>query len=194
MVVVGLAATDRIVLAVRHRFFLQALHRALAVFAVGFLITHVILQIMRGRVHGIDAGIPFTSGAGFYVGLGTIASDLMIIVFATGVFRAKFVGHRWPWLWRFLHVVAYVSWPVAIVHGLFAGRPVSGDWVTWCYIGTLVVVALGVLMRLFVTVRPRDGAIGSARAVNVGRKAEPIRVDDVFDEEFWTTLRKEVRR
>jgi hypothetical protein len=92
-------------------------------------------------------------------------------------------------------VTAYIAWPIAITHGLLVGRPVSGAWVTWAYIGNLMFVALGVLVRIFVTVRPKEGSpAASARAVNVGRKAEPIRVDDVFDEEFWVTLRKEVRR
>jgi hypothetical protein len=190
-VVVGLAATDRIILAVRHRVFMQGLHRAFSVFAVGFLITHVILQIFRGRVVTADAFLPF-GDAGFAVGLGTIASDLMILVAASGAFRGRFVGIKWPWMWRVIHVLAYVSWPVAIVHGLTAGRP-AGDWVTMCYVGSLVGVALVVLVRLVVTVGPKDGP-AVVRPANIGRKAEQIRVDDVFDEEFWVTLRKEVRR
>ncbi|MFC4536148.1 hypothetical protein [Sphaerisporangium dianthi] len=189
---VGLAATDRIILAVRHRVFMQDLHRAFAVFAVGFLITHVILQIMRGRVIPADAFLPF-SGSGFAVGLGTLAADLMIMVAATGAFRGAFVGIRWPWLWRAMHVTAYLSWPVAIVHGLTAGRP-AADWVTLSYVVSLAVVGLVLLVRMVVTVGPRDGGPKVVRAGNSGRKAEQIRVDDVFDEEFWVTLRKEVRR
>lgn len=190
-VVVGLAATDRLILAVRHRVFMQGLHRAFAVVAVGSLITHVILQIMRGRVAPASAFLPF-GGAGFAIGLGTVASDLMILVAATGAFRGRFVGIKWPWLWRVLHVMAYVSWPVAIVHGLTAGRSAVG-WVTMCYVGSLAAVALALLVRLVVTVGPKDGPV-AARPANIGRKAEQIRVDDVFDEEFWVTLRKEVRR
>ncbi|MET8141214.1 hypothetical protein ABZU32_12965 [Sphaerisporangium sp. NPDC005288] len=192
-VAVGLAATDRMILAVRHRVFMQDLHRAFAVFAVGFLITHVILQIMRGRVIPADAFLPF-SGSGFAVGLGTAAADLMILVAATGAFRGSFVGIRWPWLWRAMHVTAYLSWPVAIVHGLTAGRP-AADWVTMSYVVSLAVVGLALLVRMVVTVGPKDGGGPKAmRAGNAGRKAEQIRVDDVFDEEFWVTLRKEVRR
>jgi hypothetical protein len=190
-VVVGLAATDRIVLAVRHRVFMQGLHRAFAVFAVGFLITHVVLQILRGRVGPADVILPF-GGAGFAVGLGTIAADLMILVAATGAFRGRFVGIRWPWMWRALHVLAYISWPVSIVHGLTAGRS-AADWVTMSYVGSLIGVALALLIRLIVTVGPKDGP-AAVRPANIGRKAEQIRVDDVFDEEFWVTLRKEVRR
>ncbi|MFC4585292.1 hypothetical protein [Sphaerisporangium corydalis] len=171
---------------------MQGLHRAFAVFAVGFLITHVIMQIMRGRVGASDAVLPFSGSAGFAVGLGTIASDLMILVAATGAFRGRFVGMRWPWMWRMLHTLAYVSWPVSIVHGLTAGRPGAG-WVTMCYVGSLVGVALAMLVRLVVTRGPKDGP-AAVRPANIGRKAEQIRVDDVFDEEFWVTLRKEVRR
>ena len=190
--VVGLAATDRIVLSVRQRVFMQGLHRAFAVFSVGFLITHVILQILRQRVIPADAFIPF-SGSGIAVGLGTIASDLMILVAATGAFRGRFVGIRWPWLWRVLHVMAYVSWPVSIVHGLTAGRP-AADWVTMSYAGSLVAVALVMLLRLVLTVGPKNGPAAVRPGSVGGRKAEQIRVDDVFDEEFWVTLRKEVRR
>ncbi|GGL07491.1 hypothetical protein Sme01_11620 [Sphaerisporangium melleum] len=190
--VIGLAATDRIILAVRHRVFMQDLHRAFAVFAVGFLITHVILQIMRGRAAPTDSFLPF-SGSGFAVGLGTIAADLMILVAATGAFRGRFVGMSRPWLWRSLHVLAYLSWPVAIVHGLTAGRP-AADWVTLSYVVSLALVGLMLLVRLVVTVGPKDGGRGVVRSAGAGRKAEQIRVDDVFDEEFWVTLRKEVRR
>ncbi|MEO3808961.1 hypothetical protein ABGB17_08155 [Sphaerisporangium sp. B11E5] len=194
-VVVGLAATDRLVLRVRQRVFMQALHRAFAVTAVGFLITHVVLQIMRGRIAPADAFLPF-GDSGFAVSLGTIAADLLILAAATGAFRGRFVGIRWPWLWRALHVTAYLCWPVAIVHGLTAGRA-AADWVTLSYVAAIVAVGFVLLVRLVVTVGPRDRAParfrGSGKAGG-GRKAETIRVDDVFDEEFWVTLRKEVRR
>ncbi|MFC6084352.1 hypothetical protein [Sphaerisporangium aureirubrum] len=174
---------------------MQALHRFFAVFSVGFLITHVVLQIMRGRVAPSDAFLPF-GDSGFAVSLGTVAAELMILVAATGAFRGRFVGIRWPWLWRALHVTAYLSWPVSIVHGLTAGRA-AADWVTLSYVAAIVAVGFVLLVRLVVTVGPRDRApakFRSAGKTGGGRKAETIRVDDVFDEEFWVTLRKEVRR
>lgn len=194
-VVIGLAATDRLVLRVRHRVLMQAAHRGFAVASVGFLITHVVLQIMRGRVSASDALLPF-GDAGFAVSLGTIAADLLILAAATGAFRGRFVGIRWPWLWRALHVTAYLCWPVAIVHGLTAGRA-AADWVTLSYVAAIIAVGFVLLVRLLVTVGPRDRAparfAGGGKGGG-GRKAETIRVDDVFDEEFWVTLRKEVRR
>ncbi|MDH2427143.1 hypothetical protein [Sphaerisporangium sp. TRM90804] len=172
---------------------MQALHRALAVVAVGSLIVHVNLQIMRGRVSAMDAFLPF-GGAGFAVGLGTTAAYLLVLAAATGAFRGRFVGMRWPWMWRALHVTAYLTWPVAIVHGLTAGRA-APDWVTLCYAASLVAVGLALLVRLVLTVGPaRQGGAPAVRPAAAGRKAEQIRVDDVFDEEFWVTLRKEVRR
>ncbi|GII65566.1 hypothetical protein Skr01_56510 [Sphaerisporangium krabiense] len=189
-VLAGLAATDRILLAVRHRVRLQAVHRAAAVLSAGFLITHVVLQILRGRLDPAAAFLP--GRAGQAVGLGTIAAYLLVLAAATGAFRGRFATMSRPWVWRTLHVTAYLCWPLAIVHGLTAGRE-PADWVTLCYVASLVAVGLGLLVRMVVTVGPRRGA-PAARPATIGRKAEYIRVDDVFDEEFWVTLRKEVRR
>ncbi|RCG23978.1 hypothetical protein DQ384_33510 [Sphaerisporangium album] len=190
-VLAGLAATDRILLAVRHRVLLQGVHRAAAVLSVGFLITHVVLQIMRGRLGAAEAFLPF-GRAGQAVGLGTIAAYLLILAAATGAFRGRFATMTRPWVWRTLHVTAYLCWPLAIVHGLTAGRE-PAYWVTLSYVASLVAVGLGLLVRMVVTVGPKAGG-PAVRPSNIGRKAEYIRVDDVFDEEFWVTLRKEVRR
>jgi hypothetical protein len=114
----GLAATDRMVLMVRHRVLLQGAHRSVATASVAFLAVHIFTKVVEGHAGLADVVIPFVaSHRTFYVGLGTIASYLMIAVMVTGLMRGRFAGSAHPWLWRTLHSVAYACWPIALLHG-----------------------------------------------------------------------------
>ena len=112
-VVGGLLATDRIILKVHHRVLLQSTHRVTAVLAVAFLVVHIFTKISLGKAAPIDAAVPFITYSGLYVGLGTVASFLLLTTFWSGIIRARFVGVGPPWLWRALHSAAYLSWPIA---------------------------------------------------------------------------------
>jgi hypothetical protein len=150
-VMVGLAATDRIVLMVRHRVLLQAVHRATASTAMVFLAVHVITKIVEGHASVIDVVVPFlASHRVVYVGLGTIASYLMILVAWTGVIRGRFAGSAHPGLWRALHASAYLSWVFALFHGLESGRHAK-TWVTVSYVVCVLLVVLALLVRVSVT-------------------------------------------
>jgi DMSO/TMAO reductase YedYZ heme-binding membrane subunit len=143
-VVVGLAATDRLVLAPRHRVRAQAIHRALAFAAVAGLTAHVATQVAGSRIRVIDAVLPLQT---VEIGLGTIACYLLIALTASGIARGRFaVGSR-PWLWRLLHRTAYVAWPLAIAHGLTSGRTPAA-WVTSSYGLCLGAVAAALLVRV----------------------------------------------
>jgi hypothetical protein len=153
-VMVGLLATDRMVLLARHRLHAQAVHRAAAFTAVAMLVTHVLSQVLRDRA-GIDAFVPF-AGAGSGVGLrlGTVACYLLVVVIGTAVARGRFAASTRPWLWRGLHCAAYVAWPLAIVHGLTSGRTPAG-WVTTSYGLCLAAVAYAVIIRFLPRTRRR---------------------------------------
>src|SRR4051812_16083029 len=58
-VMVGLAATDRIVLLVRHRVLAQGVHRALALAAMVFLGVHVATKVIEGHASLVDVLVPF---------------------------------------------------------------------------------------------------------------------------------------
>src|SRR6202020_3339004 len=88
---VGLLATDRIVMTPGHRVMAQAVHRAVSFGALAFLVIHIVTEILAQRVHVIDAFIPFLSPfRTFYIGLGTIASDIIILLAITGIMRGRF--------------------------------------------------------------------------------------------------------
>jgi hypothetical protein len=158
----GLLATDRIVMSARHRIVLQAVHRAISLVAVAALATHIVLEIMAHKVRTIDAFVPFLAhGRTFYIGLGTVASDLVVLIFATGIVRSRFAAGRAPWSWRVLHAVAYLAWPLAIVHGLLAGRHAK-PYVDWSYGACVAAVGLALLVRWAAAARARPPAAGRA--------------------------------
>ncbi|WP_205315597.1 hypothetical protein, partial [Nonomuraea lactucae] len=129
----GLLTTERVFLSPANRVRAQLAHRATAVIGLGYLATHVTLMMTLGHVPVTALVLPT---AGIWVGLGAIACNLMIMVIATGVIRGRFAVTGRPWMWRLLHGGAYLAWPVAVLHGLTAGRPAAG-WVAWSYAACL---------------------------------------------------------
>ncbi|QIY74484.1 hypothetical protein HEP84_40650 [Streptomyces sp. RLB1-33] len=146
VVTCGLAATDRLVLTPRLRVAVQSVHRASAVAALGFLVTHIAVKVVERHAAPQTAVVPFTGGAALAASLGTIAADLLALIMATGVLRGRFAGSR-PWLWRVLHSMAYVCWPISLAHGLTAGRKAHA-WVLWGYGLCAALVALVLLVRV----------------------------------------------
>jgi DMSO/TMAO reductase YedYZ heme-binding membrane subunit len=150
----GILAADRIVMGPPGRVVSQAVHRAVSLAALAFLVTHIVLEIVAHRSQVIDAFIPFLArGRTFYIGLGTIASDLVIVLIVTGIARGRF-AERWSWTWRAIHTTAYLCWPLAIVHGLLAGRTPK-PYVDWSYGACLTAVGLILIIRLVATLRGR---------------------------------------
>ncbi|MDZ5443931.1 hypothetical protein U2F26_14490 [Micromonospora sp. 4G57] len=173
-VMMGLLATDRLVLLIRHRVLLQSAHRATGILGVAGLVVHVITKISIGRAAPTDAVVPFIGGRGLYVGLGTVAAFLMVSVLWTGLIRVRFAGVGPKWLWRALHSMAYVSWPFALLHGLNAGRP-ARSWVVLSYLACVLLVVLALLVRVSVHLGRRSREQHQAAALNqamAGRPAE----------------------
>lgn len=154
----GLLTSGRIVLTPGRRVVAQAAHRAISLVALAALITHIVLEIVAHKARTIDAFVPFLAhGRTFYIGVGTIASDLVVLIIATGVVRRRFAAGRRPWAWRALHAAAYLAWPFAILHGLLAGRP-ARPYVDWSYGACLAAAGLALVMRYVATIRGRDTA------------------------------------
>jgi predicted ferric reductase len=178
----------------RFRILAQAAHRSTALMTIGFLVAHVLLKVMEAHASVLDVLIPFAGGRQrlLYIGLGTIATDLLILVMATGVLRGRFAAERRPWVWRTIHALAYAVWPLAIVHGLLAGRTPKW-WVTWSYIicaALVAVVGLSRLPRLARdrrTIRDRKGS----PVPHESRAERTMAAEDVPDQEFWSSLRAE---
>jgi len=132
------------------------LHRTLALFAVAFLALHVVTAILDPYVAiGWWATVvPFVSHyRPLALGLGTLAVDLGAAVMLTSLARRR-LGYG---LWRAVHWLAYLAWPVAFVHALTAGGDMHLWWVAAIVWGSAGAVAFAVGAR--VLARPRRAAL-----------------------------------
>jgi preprotein translocase subunit SecG len=151
---IGLVASDRIFMKPSARVTAQALHRAMGFGAIAFLVIHIVLEIIAGRSQPADAVIPFLDkGRTFYLGLGTVASDMFIVIMMTGIYRARLAARMSPKAWRVIHASAYAAWVFGLVHGLLAGRPAKAffgfsGFVAWSYGACVVAVAAALMVRL----------------------------------------------
>ncbi|MGW2253437.1 hypothetical protein ACWCXH_25045 [Kitasatospora sp. NPDC001660] len=163
-VTLGLLAAERRMLTPRHRVVVQALHRAVSVAAVVTLVIHIANKVAEGHAAPAAAVVPFASGTRFVVGVGTIAAELLVLAAVTGALRGRFADNpRLTRLWRPMHWVAYASWPLALAHGLEAGRPARG-WVVWSYGVNMAAVALVLLIKFL------HGAGRNTTGVNANRR------------------------
>lgn len=152
----GLVATDRIIMSPGRRVVAQAVHRAVSLGTLAFLIIHIWLEIEAQRSQVADSVVPFLAlGRTFYVALGTIASDLIVLIVITGFLRPRFAVSARPWVWRAIHASAYISWVFSIIHGLLAGRTAK-PYVDWSYGGLVAAVALALGIRMVAKTRSRE--------------------------------------
>jgi DMSO/TMAO reductase YedYZ heme-binding membrane subunit len=154
---VGLVATDRILMTPGHRVMAQAVHRAVSFGALAFLVIHIVTEILAQRVHAIDAFIPFLSPyRTFYIGLGTIASDLIVLIIVTSIIRKRFTAHGKAWRWRAIHYSSYLAFVFGVLHGLLGGRAAK-PYVDWSYGFAIALTALALVVRfLAISLRAKD--------------------------------------
>ena len=165
-VVMGVAATRRTP-AWWPRFASQALHRNMTLLALGFLVLHITTTVLDSyvSVSWFAAVVPFASGyRTLWVTAGTIAGDLMIVLIVSSLARVRFGYARW----RALHWLAYVAWPMALVHFLGTGTDARSGWGLMLALGCLIAV-LGAVGVRFGTVE--DEEPGPARAIPAARAA-----------------------
>ncbi|WP_239132252.1 translation initiation factor III [Paractinoplanes durhamensis] len=154
-IMVGLVSTDRLVLSIRQRVFLQSIHRTTGVMAVVALGFHLWTKTAEGHIRLIDIAIPFIAqGNTLYIGFGQLSAYILILVIWTGVARARFIGRGKPWMWRAIHSIPYLMWPIALLHGLGAGRPAK-TWVIVSYVVCVLMVLIGLAVRLSVSLNRR---------------------------------------
>jgi predicted ferric reductase len=145
----------------------QEMHRRISMIAVVFLGIHVLTSVLDTYVNISWAAIviPFTSSYGrFWVGVGAIALDLMLAVFVTSLLRARMHAG----MWRAVHWLAYLSWPVALAHTFGMGSDSREGWVIVLGAVCVVAVALALAWRLWEVSRQ-----ASARAAHVSVEGVP---------------------
>ena len=180
-VALGLVATDRMFLTPGHRVLIQSAHRAASFGAVTFLIIHIVTEILAQRVHVLDAVVPFLSPfRTFYIGLGTIASDLVILLVITGIMRGRFNAGGKAWRWRAIHYTSYASFVFGVWHGLLAGRP-GKPYVDWSYGFLVALVLLGLAVRVFSdSLKPKENLSAPPVPESAGSASAPMRAAAMF--------------
>ena len=127
VVALGLLARARVEGRAWPRFLTPALHRDLALMSLVFLGLHIVTAVVDPYTHlGLTAAtVPFGSYyRTFWLGLGTIAFELMLAVIATSLLR-HVIGAR---VWRTVHWSSYAAWPIAVSHGLGTGTDAFSLW------------------------------------------------------------------
>jgi sulfoxide reductase heme-binding subunit YedZ len=134
------------------RFVTETLHRNVSLAAVMFILVHIVTIVLDDFVSIglVEAVIPFVgSYSPFYLGLGALAFDVIIVLMLTGLLRTR-MPYR---AWRLVHWIGYFGWPVAVVHTIGIGTDQA-----W------VLITVGVSVALVV-------GCGSFRVASVRRRS-----------------------
>jgi sulfoxide reductase heme-binding subunit YedZ len=129
------------------RFAVVALHRSASLMAVAFLAIHVVTLLLdpQAELRLVDLVVPFDAAfRPLWMGWGTLGLDVMAAVVVTSLLRQR-IGVR---VWRAVHWLAYVSWPVAILHTVGTGTDRSSWWLVTLTGLSIAAVGSALIWRL----------------------------------------------
>ena len=129
------------------RFTVAAVHRTTSLTALGFLALHVgtLLLDPYAQLKLLDTVVPFFGlYRPFWQGLGTLGFDLVLLLVASSLLRAR-IGLR---SWRWLHGTAYLCWPLAVAHAVGNGTDGTATWMLGIVAGCVAAVLLAGAWRL----------------------------------------------
>ncbi|MBR7837844.1 ferric reductase-like transmembrane domain-containing protein [Actinospica durhamensis] len=151
-VVLGVAGVARYAPARMGRFEVAALHRNISLLALAVLGVHIGTALADSFVPiGWTAVVvPFLSPyRTTWVGLGTLAFDLLLAVYLTSAVRLR-IGQR---RWKAVHLCSYGAWAVALFHAAGTGSDTRLGLQITLYSVCVAVVLAAILWRLY-TVGP----------------------------------------
>jgi DMSO/TMAO reductase YedYZ heme-binding membrane subunit len=129
------------------RFVTAGLHRNTSLLALAFTGLHIVTTLADSFVpiRLQDVVVPFISAyRPLWLGLGTIAFDLMLALTITSLLRTR-MNYR---SWRLVHWGSYLCWPVAVLHGLGTGTDTPVRWVLAITVACVAVIAALTAWRL----------------------------------------------
>lgn len=160
VVVLGVLSVLQVQSAGWPKFLTTGLHRNLALMAMVFLALHIVAAVVDPFTHlgWLTAAIPFSSYyRTFWLGLGTIAFELLAAIVVTSLVRGL-IGQG---AWRAVHWLAYASWPVAVIHGFGTG---TDAWSAWFMVLSIVCVGSVTAAVVYRILRGSDNPLASARS------------------------------
>ena len=123
------------------------IHRSIALLSVVFLAVHIVTAVVDPyavvRMAAVFA--PFVAGkSAFWVGLGALSLDLLAALIVTSLLRHR-LNLR---VWRGVHWLAYLAWPLATAHSLGMGSDTGTLWLQAFAAGCVGLVAAAAAVRL----------------------------------------------
>lgn len=158
-VMLGVLGTARAASERWPRLVTAGLHRNLALTSIALVGVHVITTVLDPFV-SISLAAAFFPGVSAYrplwLSLGTVAFDLLLATLITSLLRDR-LSHR---TWQAVHLLVYVSWPIALWHGLGTGTDTRLPWVLAIDVGCVAAVGWAAWWRLSLTESPMTRAMG----------------------------------
>ncbi|MEV6019244.1 MULTISPECIES: ferric reductase-like transmembrane domain-containing protein [unclassified Streptomyces] len=146
-VVLGIASGGRSAPSRVGRFEIGLLHRNLSLLTLVFLVLHVVTAVLDPFVHLGWAVTVVPFGAAYrplWLGLGTVAFDMLLAVLVTSAVRVRLGVRRW----KAVHWLAYAAWPLALFHGAATGTDTRLPVQLWLYAVCLASVVAAAWWRL----------------------------------------------
>jgi len=129
------------------RFAVTSLHRNISLLAVAFIAVHVLTAVLDTYVNIpiLSGVVPFASSyERGWLTLGAISFDIMLAMIITSLLR----GRLNRVLWRGVHLLAYLCWPVAFAHSIGSSRDLQHGWLLDLSIACALMVVAAALWRL----------------------------------------------
>ena len=128
-------------------FVVPVLHRNLSVLALALMLVHAGSAIADEYVdiRWWQLVVPWRlSYLPWWLGLGTVACDLVLAVLISSALRNR-LGHRG---WHRVHLTSYAAWVAGTVHGIGIGTDTSSGAARATYLACAAAVAVAVAIRV----------------------------------------------
>lgn len=125
----------------------QNLHRNLSILGLALVVLHILTAVADTFVdiRWWQALSPWgATYEPFWLGLGALAFDLMVVLTFTTAVRSRLS----PSGWHRVHLLGYAVWPVAFAHGAGIGTDAGEPWARAVGLGCLAVVLLALAVRV----------------------------------------------
>src|ERR1700733_1986612 len=169
--VLGIAVRGKSTLPGLPRFGTTELHRNISLLAVAFVAVHVLTAVLDSFVHIplLAAVVPFSSGyERLWLGVGAVGFDLMLALILPSLLR----GRLNPRLWRAIHLTAYLCWPIALVHSVFASKDLRQFPMMFIAIASVVLIIAAVAWRVVHAARQVPSADRVTMLLDAAREPE----------------------
>ena len=143
----GIAVSSKILDPALHGAFTYDFHQFISLLSIGFVVLHVLVLLA-------DRYLPFSVAAilvpfiapyrPLWVGIGVIGFYLTLLVTLTFYVRQR-IGIK---TFRVVHLLSYITFAFAAIHGLMAGTDSPLATILWMYAGTTLVIVFLTTYRI----------------------------------------------